>query len=283
METISFFWWLLIVFTIIFIFASLVKISPNEKWVKERLSKYVWILGQGWHVIIPIIDSVKKADMRERVLNTPPQEMITKDNAVVTVDAVIYTQIMDAAKAVYEIQDPFLAVTNLSITSLRSIIWTMSLDEVLWERTKINTKVQTELAEETEKWWVQINKIEISRLDPPQDIQQAMSKQMKAEREKRALMLEAEWKKEAAIREAEWIKQKQILEADGQWQAIERIATAKAKALELESNAAINFFKWNAITKEQLRVIEESLKANSKYILDSDILNSVKNIFWKNK
>ena len=275
---------LIAIIVVIYISTWIVAIKPYQKWVLERLSRFAWVMDPWLNFITPFIDRVVKIDMKERVINTPPQEMITRDNTVVTVDAVIFTQIIDRVKALYEIQDPFVAVSNLSITTLRSIIWTMSLDEVLGERSKINAKVQMELSEETSKRWIKINKIEISRLDPPIDIQDAMSKQMKAEREKRAVILAAEWMKEAAIREAEWIKQKQILEAEWRGEAMERIASAKAKALELESVAANTYFKENAVKKEQLRVIEESLKNNTKYVLDSDIFSWITNIIsWSKK
>ncbi len=269
---------LIAVFAVIFLISSLVKVSPHEKAVKERLSKYQQTLEAWWHIIIPLIDHVQKVDMRERVINTPPQEMITKDNAVVTVDAVIFTQIYDPAKAVYEIQDAFFAISNLSITTLRAIIGTMTLDQVLWERTEINVKVQTELSEETAKRWLKINKIEIQRIDPPRELMDAMNQQKIAQQQKRASILEAEWAKEAAIREAEGIKEKQILEATWEAQAIERLAIAKAKATELESQAAVEYFKGPAVILEQLRVIESALKNNTKYILDSEVMNLIKKI-----
>ncbi len=258
--------------------SSLVKISPHQKAVKERLSKYQETLESGWHIIIPLVDYAQKVDMRERVINTPPQEMITKDNAVVTVDAVIFTQIYDPAKAVYEIQDAFMAISNLSITTLRAIIGTMTLDQVLGERSEINVKVQTELSEETAKRWLSINKIEIQRIDPPRELMDAMNQQKIAQQQKRAAILEAEWAKEAAIREAEGIKQKQILEATWEAEAIERLAIAKATATELESKAAVEYFKWPAVVQEQLRVIENSLKSNTKYILDSEIMSLIKKL-----
>ncbi len=266
----------LVVFIVTVIFFTLVKISPYEKWVKERLSKYVWTLDSGWHIIIPFIESVKKVDMRERVINTTPQNMITYDNAWVTVDAVIFTQIYDAKKSTYEIQDPILAVNNLWITTLRWIIWTMSLDDILWDRQKINTYVQTNLSKETDKWWIRINKVEIQKIDPPQDLVDAMSKQKIAEQEKRAEILKAQWQKESYVLEAQWYKEKQILEAQWEAQAIERLAEAKAKEIELESTAAINFFKDNAILKEQLRVAQISLKENSKFVIDSEIVDTLK-------
>jgi len=265
-----------ILFAIIMLMNALVKVSPHEKAVKERLSKYQSTLGQGWHLLIPIIDYIKKVDMRERVINTPPQDMITRDNAVVTVDAVIFTQIYDPVKAVYEIQDAFMAISNLSITTLRAIIGTMTLDDVLGDRQSINTTVQTELAEETAKWWVQINKIEIQRIDPPTELMDAMNEQKIAEQAKRAAILKAEGAKEAAIREAEGIREKQMLEAEGQANAIERIAAGRAKAIELESNAAMTYFRDAAVTKEQLRVIESSLQNNTKFVMETWILDLLK-------
>lgn len=283
MEFLSRIWGFLILLIIVVLFNSLRKVAPNEKWVKERLSRFVWILDPGYHVLLPFIDTVKTVDMRERVINTQPQEMITQDNAVVTVDATIYVQIFDAQRSVYEIQDPIMAVMNLSQTALRSIIWTMSLDQVLWERQKINAQVQTELAQETAKWWINILRIEIQRIDPPRELMDAMNQQKIAQQEKRAQILRAEWFREAAITEAEWKKQKDTLEAQWQAAAIEAIALAKAKALEVESNAASTYFKDNAVLKEQFRVLEESMKNNTKYVLDSDILSVIKSFMVPKK
>ncbi len=271
-------WVIVLVFGVILLVSALVKISPHEKAVKERLSKFQEILEPGRHFIIPFIDHIQKVDMRERVINTAPQEMITKDNAVVTVDAVIFTQIYDPAKAVYEIQDAFYAIQNLSITTLRAIIGTMTLDSVLGERTTINVKIQTELSEETAKRWLNINKIEIQRIDPPRELMDAMNQQKIAQQQKRASILEAEWAKEAAIREAEGIKEKQILEATGEAEAIERLAVAKAMATEIESKAAVEYFTGPAVTQEQLRVIENALKNNTKYILDSEVMDLIKKV-----
>ncbi len=292
MEGIGIVWIILIIFAIIVILKAVVKINQYERGILEQFWKFVKVLEPGWHFIIPFIQDVKVVDIRERVIQTPPQEMITKDNAVVTVDAVVYAEITDPVKATYEIQDPILAVTNLAMTTLRAIIWTMTLDEVLWERAAINAKAQTEISQETEKWWLRINKIEIQRIDPPRDLMEAMNQQKIAQQEKRAAILRAEWQKEAAIREAEWKKQaailkaewekqSQILKAEWEAQAIERIAAAKAKALELEATAAIKYFKDNAVLKEQLKVLEESLKNNSKYVLDSDIFKLVKTFISK--
>ncbi len=269
------------VFTVVIVFNSLVKVSPNEKWVKERLSQYVGSLNSGWHFVMPFIESVRKVDMRERVISTPSQEMITQDNAVVTVDAVIFVQINTPEKTIYEIQEPILAVSNLSITTLRSIIGTMTLDQVLGERAKINTKVQTELSHETAKRWLSINKLEIQRIDPPRELMDAMNQQKIAEQSKRAQILEAEGLKEAAIRKAEWVQQQQILEAEGQASAIERIAAARATALKLESEAASMYFKDNAVLKEQLLTVQTALKDNTKYVIDSNMMDMLKHVFGK--
>lgn len=278
---------ILILFTVVFIFKWLVKISPNERWVLERLSKYKETLDSGWHIVNPFIESVKKIDVREKVFNTWSNEMITRDNAVVTVDAVVYLQITDPKKTIYDIENPYNAVLQLAITNLRAMIWTISLDECLSERSKINAFVQTHLSEETWKRWLKVTRVEIQRIDPPADLVHSMQEQKKAEQEKRAQMLRAEWMKEAAIREAEWIReaeilkaqweqQKNILEAEWAAQAIERLATARAKALEVESVAANSFFKENAVVKEQLKVLWESMKDNSKYIIDLDIFNLIR-------
>lgn len=278
---------ILILFTVVFIFKWLVKISPNERWVLERLSKYKETLDSGWHIVNPFIESVKKIDVREKVFNTWSNEMITRDNAVVTVDAVVYLQITDPKKTIYDIENPYNAVLQLAITNLRAMIWTISLDECLSERSKINAFVQTHLSEETWKRWLKVTRVEIQRIDPPADLVHSMQEQKKAEQEKRAQMLRAEWMKEAAIREAEWIReaeilkaqweqQKNILEAEWAAQAIERLATARAKALEVESVAANSFFKDNAVVKEQLKVLWESMKDNSKYIIDLDIFNLIR-------
>ncbi len=280
-------WIIILIFGIIFILKTFTSIAPYQRWVKERLSQFTWMLDPGWHFLIPFIDKVTTVDVREKVFNTWSHEMITKDNAVVTVDAVVYMQVTDAKKAVYDIQDPYNAVLQIALANLRSMIWQLILDESLSERWRINTFVQTHLSDETAKWWVKVTKVEIQRIEPPADLTRAMQEQKKAEQEKRAQILRAEWQREAAIREAEWIKEKQIIEAqwfrekqilEAQWkaEAIERMASAKAKTIELESNAAITYFKDNAVLKEQLRVFEESMKTNSKYVIDSSMFDFVK-------
>jgi len=270
------------------------KINQWEVGLKERLGRYVSTEQPGILFLIPGIHSLRKVDIREQVVNVPEQQIITRDNVGMAVDGIIYVQIIDPYQAIYEINNVFMAVVNLAQTNLRSVLGTMSLDETLSNREVINARLLDSLDRETGKWGIKVLRVEIKRLDPPDDIQNAMSKQMKAEREKRAQILEAEWYKQAlitksegdkqsAILQAEWIREADILKAQGEANAKIAIAEADAKALELESNAAVHFFKGAAVTKEQLKVIEWALGQNTKYILDSDILAGVSKIFGPSK
>jgi regulator of protease activity HflC (stomatin/prohibitin superfamily) len=266
------------------------KVNQGEVGLREFLGRYTDTIGPGIFFLIPGIQSVRKIDIREQVVTVPEQQIITKDNVGMAVDGVIYVQITDPFQATYDINNVFMAVVNLAQTNLRSVLGTMSLDDTLSNRESINIKLLESLDRETGKWGIKVLRVEIKRLDPPDDIQNAMSKQMKAEREKRAQILEAEWYKSAlitksegdkqsSILQAEGSKQAQILAAEGEAQAQIAIAEWVAKALELESNAAVAYFKWAAVTKEQLKVIENALGQNTKYILDSDILAGVSKIF----
>lgn len=266
------------------------KINQGEVGLRDFLGKYTDTVGPGIFFMVPGIQSVKKVDIREQVVTVPEQQIITKDNVGMAVDGVIYVQIIDPYQATYDINNVFMAVVNLAQTNLRSVLGTMSLDETLSNRDMINGKLLESLDRETGKWGIKVLRVEIKRLDPPEDIQNAMSKQMKAEREKRAVILESEaykqslitkseGDKQSKILQAEWERESAILRAQGEANAKIAIAEATAKSLELESNAAEKFFKWAAVTKEQLKVIEGALGQNTKYILDSDILAGVSKIF----
>ena len=273
---------------------SVRKINQWEIGLREFLGKYTDTVGPGIFFLIPGVQVVRKVDIREQVVTVPEQQIITKDNVGMAVDGVIYVQIIDAYQAIYDINNVFMAVVNLAQTNLRSVLGTMSLDETLSNREAINIRLLESLDRETGKWGIKVLRVEIKRLDPPDDIQNAMSKQMKAEREKRAQILEAEGYKQSLITKSEGDKQSSILQAEGQKEsqllraqgeasAMIAVAEAKAKSLELESNAAAEFFKWAAVTKEQLKVIEWALGQNTKYILDSDILAGVSKIFGAGK
>ena len=210
-------------------------ISPYEKGVVERLGRYVRTANAGLTVIVPFIDKIRKVDMREQVVDVPPQEVITKDNVVVTVDAVAFYEATDPVKLVYNVANFFIAATKLAQTSLRNVIGEMELDEALTSREVINNKLREVLDDATDKWGVRVVRVELKRIDPPADVTQAMHRQMKAEREKRANILEAEGFRQAKILEAEGQKQSQILSAEGEAQAVRRVAEAKRFKLEVEA------------------------------------------------
>lgn len=260
----------------------------------ETLGKYTKTVNSGLTFLIPGVQTLRRVDIREQVVNVPEQQIITMDNVSMAVDGIIYVQITDPFQATYDVNNVFMAVVSLAQTNLRSVLGTMSLDETLSNRDTINARLLTSLDKETGKWGVKVLRVEIKRLDPPDDIQDAMSKQMKAEREKRAQILEAEGyrqsqitrsegDKQSAILQAEGQKQAAILQAEGDARAEIALAEAKAKALELEATAAVQFFNGAAVTKEQLKVIEGALGQNTKYILDSDILAGVSKIFGNAK
>lgn len=280
----------LIIVVAILIPLFLKKVSQGEVGLIENLGKFSKETGPGLTFLIPGIQTMRKVDIREQVITVPEQQIITKDNVGMAVDGIIYVQITDAQKAQYEISNVFLAVVNLAQTNLRNVLGTMSLDDTLSNRDSINVRLLEALDRETVKWGIKVLRVEIKKLEPPRDIQDSMSKQMKAEREKRAQILEAEGYRQALVEksegdkqskilQAEGEKQSQILRAEGEAQAKIAIAEAQAKALELESNAAQEFFKGQAVTKEQLKVVENALANNSKYILDSDILTSISKTF----
>jgi len=210
-------------------------VSPYEKGVIERLGRYIRTANPGLTIIVPFIDKIRKVDMREQVVDVPPQEVITKDNVVVTVDAVVFYEATDPVKLVYNVADFFMAATKLAQTSLRNVIGEMELDEALTSREVINNKLREVLDDATDKWGVRVVRVELKRIDPPADVTQAMHRQMKAEREKRANILEAEGFRQAKILEAEGQKQSQILHAEGEAQAVRRVADAQRFKLEIEA------------------------------------------------
>jgi len=205
---------------------SLKIIRPYEKGLIERLGHYQNTRQPGLNVIVPLIDRMVKVDMRERVIDVPPQQVITKDNVGVAVDLVLYYQVTDPFKVIYNVEDFNLAVTKLAQTNLRNQVGDLSLDETLVSRERINGSLQEILDEATDRWGIKVTRVEIQAIDPPADITNAMARQMKAEREKRALILEAEGIKQSQITKAEGSKQSAILTAEGQAASIQKIAEA---------------------------------------------------------
>ncbi|ADA66169.1 band 7 protein [Thermotoga petrophila RKU-10] len=251
-----------LVFFLIVLAASSIRIvRPCERGLVERLGKFKREVGSGVHFIIPFFERMIKVDMREKVIDVPPQEVITRDNVVVTVDAVIYYEITDAYRVVYNVSNFEMATIKLAQTNLRNVIGELELDQTLTSRERINMKLRTVLDEATDKWGVRITRVEIKKIDPPQDITDAMSKQMKAERTKRAAILEAEGYKQAEILKAEGQKNAAILRAEGEAEAIKRVAEANMQKLILEARGQAEAIKlvFNAIhegnpTKDLLTV-----------------------------
>jgi len=220
--------WGIIAFFILVIAASGIRIvRPYERGLIERLGKFKKEVKSGLHFIIPFFDRMIKVDMREMVIDVPPQEVITKDNVVVTVDAVIYYEITDAFRVIYNVGSFQTAAVKLAQTNLRNVIGELELDQTLTSREAINAKLREVLDEATDKWGVKVTRVEIKKIDPPNDIMEAMSRQMKAERTKRAAILEAEGVKQSEILRAEGQRQAAILKAEGEAEAIKKVAAAR--------------------------------------------------------
>jgi regulator of protease activity HflC (stomatin/prohibitin superfamily) len=221
------------IFLVIFALVLIVVVStgtkiirPFQKGIIERLGKYQRTADSGLTIIIPYLEKVIKVDMREQVVDVPPQAVITNDNVAVEVVAVVYYEITDPVKVQYNISNFYLAATKLAQTNLRNLVGDLALDETLTSREKINNTLRQVLDDATDKWGARVTRVELQRIEPPKDVTEAMHRQMKAERERRAVILEAEGTKTSAILKAEGQKQAQILQAEGQAEAIKRVADA---------------------------------------------------------
>lgn len=270
---------ILLVIILIIAFKSIKVVRQSEVYIIERLGKFHKVADAGLTIIIPFFDRVRSVvSMKQQTMDIPPQGVITKDNVTITIDTVVFYQITDPAKAVYEIQSLRKGIEYLAITTIRDIVGKMDLDETFSSRDAINIKLRTILDEATDRWGCKIDRVEIKDINPPADIRDAMEKQMNAERNKRALILEAEaqkqsavtiaeGKKAAAILEAEADRESQIRRATGEAEAIREVAAAKAKEVQMVYDAMKKADPTDKLVQlKSLEALEEVAKGDANKV-----------------
>ena len=267
--------WLLAILLIIILIVlvrCIVIVPQSNAYVTEWLGVYKDTWGAGLHIRTPFVERIsRKVSLKEEAADFPPQPVITRDNVTMMIDTVVFFQVFDAKMYAYGVNRPIQAIENLSATTLRDIIGSMTLDETLTSRDAINTKITASLDEATDRWGIKVNRVELKNIEPPVEIRQAMEKQMKADREKRASILLAEGEKESAILRAEAVKQQRIREAEGEAEALLTVQKAQADAIRMinEANPNRNFLALRSM--EAMEKVADG-KA-TKLIVPSDMQN----------
>ena len=269
---------IIVVAAIIFVLSAVKSVPQGYGWTVERFGQYRRTLSPGLNFLIPFVDRIgHKQNLMEQVLDIPPQEVISSDNAQVQTDAVCFYQVLEPVKASYEVNDLVRAMQNLVMTNIRAVLGSMELDEMLSNRDRINSELLAKVDEATDPWGVKVTRVETRDISPPRDLVDSMARQMKAEREKRAQILEAEGEREAAVQVAEGEKASQILRAEGELEAArreaearERLAEAEAKATEAVSQAiasgeprAINYF----VAQKYVEALGELAASNNNKVM----------------